>query len=408
MIGQNITNSLLVAVILLAFAGCGRPKYVSDPSDEQVDAAIHLTANYLAARVQENGQFVYRVNMNPDERVRKSYNIEHHAAALGALIRYHRWCGDSELDGAMARAALFLSEQAVAPVPGVDGLLAVWSDPSINLTRHERQAKLGASIVGLTTLLDYEAVSPGFTSKDNLQALGRFIVYMQQKHGDVYTIYYPERDGRDYSKEDPRTVGMSLLPLAKLYALDGDEKWFQAALKPLRFMDRIRRHEFTRGGVDESALEAVMLFLEHLDPANLEKHGAFLRKFAYKMSEITTRHQLLATDFLSLHGGFSREGVTSTTGKRLLAIGKAIEYVPDYDPLLDDLRESMQLGVDYLLRAQVVDGEHAGAVPRATYVCDERFLYFETKNRLMTEVRIDTLQYVLSGWLAYREAFSGL
>jgi hypothetical protein len=64
------------------------------------------------------------------------------------------------------------------------------------------------------------------------------------------------------------------------------------------------------------------------------------------------------------------------------------------------MRAAIEAGVGFLMRAQVTDGPHAGAVPRAirrldSEPPDSKF------NRRATEVRIDYVQHALSAWMQY-------
>ncbi len=57
--------------------------------------------------------------------------------------------------------------------------------------------------------------------------------------------------------------------------------------------------------------------------------------------------------------------------------------------------------MSFLLRAQISEGEFAGAIPRAIGKIGRNISYADEFNRRVTEVRIDYVQHALSAMIQY-------
>lgn len=117
--------------------------------------------------------------------------------------------------------------------------------------------------------------------------------------------------------------------------------------------------------------------------------------------------QIIISDSPLLIGGFSEDGRTTPTATRLEALLAALEVIPESETRLRDrISESVQRGMLFLINAQVLAGEHAGAMPRAI-----RTMPFdgsgrvEDFNRRAGEMRIDYVQHSLCAMIQYVEAF---
>ena len=96
-------------------------------------------------------------------------------------------------------------------------MLAVWSEPEVNRSGKPLQAKLGGTGLGLVALLSLENIQPGFTPLADLQALGRFTVYMQKEDGSFYSKYIPSAGGRWDEWQSLFYPGEAALGLLMLY-----------------------------------------------------------------------------------------------------------------------------------------------------------------------------------------------
>src|SRR5271170_7734150 len=147
------------------------------PTREQISKAIALSGGYLERACGPDGKFVYEIDINTGKQS-SSYNIVRHAGAIYALAMLNRSRPSHKTVDAMVRAANFMQQGYVGP--GVrPGQLVVWSGP----TGHHSDAELGATGLGLVALAEVRKVSPKSVSMEELQALGRFALFLQKEDG---------------------------------------------------------------------------------------------------------------------------------------------------------------------------------------------------------------------------------
>jgi hypothetical protein len=132
-------------------------------SSYELQAAIELATDYLVRNCDSNGQFTYRVHLDPKASVEPRYNILRHAGAIYAMVDSQKRHPKPATKAAILRAARFLQTHCIGQVAGNPKILAVWSSPDIAPNVAERQAKLGGAGLGLIALLSVERIEPGFT-----------------------------------------------------------------------------------------------------------------------------------------------------------------------------------------------------------------------------------------------------
>jgi hypothetical protein len=133
---------------------------------KQLKEAIELSAAYLVKQCRKNGKFLYRINVNPAIRPKPKYNLLRHAGAIYALSFYDQTYPQQLTQNTLKRATDFLKISVIAPIPGKNDLLAVWSKPEITRSTKPLQAKLGGTGLGLVALLSVEKRIPGTTSRE--------------------------------------------------------------------------------------------------------------------------------------------------------------------------------------------------------------------------------------------------
>ena len=77
-------NFVIAGLMILSvfLTGCTETR---SPAIEAVRSAIDRSAGYLARRVDADGMFEYRINVDPTIEVTERYNILRHAGALYAM-----------------------------------------------------------------------------------------------------------------------------------------------------------------------------------------------------------------------------------------------------------------------------------------------------------------------------------
>jgi hypothetical protein len=213
------------------------------PSPAEVSRAITLAAGYLERACGPDGKFTYKVDIGSGQES-SSYNIIRHAGAMYALAMLNRSHPDPEAVAALMRAAKFLRENYIGP--GVrPGQEVVWSQPlgeapaGRGSNSRERYAELGGTGLGLVPLAAAREVEPNSVPLQELQALGRFALFLQRDDGSF---------GDKYGKESGPVLnwvslyypGEAALGFITLYDADHSREWLMAAGKALSYLAKSR------------------------------------------------------------------------------------------------------------------------------------------------------------------------
>ncbi|MDB9314126.1 hypothetical protein PN462_13525 [Spirulina sp. CS-785/01] len=367
---------------------------------ETVQRAIAQASDYLSRQIKADGQFEYRLNLDTTIKVKAKYNILRHAGAIYALASAYQKHPDAALKTALERAGNYLRNQSIAPLPGEESLLAVWSDPKINGSNKPRQAKLGGTGLGLVALLSLETITPNFTPLAELQGLGRFLVSMQKADGGFYSKYIPSRGGRMEDWQSLFYPGEAALGLLMLYERDNAEVWLNTAYKTLEFLAR-SREQATDIPIDHWALLATqkLFSLNILDRAAQN----LLMTHAMQICEAILQTQVVSPQRPDYTGGFTKNGRVTPTATRLEGLLAAITFLPQEGDWHSRLETSITAGIEFLLRSQVKTGAFAGAFPRAIAKLKRDTPTARKFNRRVSEVRIDYVQHALTALLQYAE-----
>jgi hypothetical protein len=372
---------------------------------QQLENAIHLAADYLTRQCRETGQFVYRINVNPDYRPKPRYNFLRHAGAIYALASYQQAHPQAAAKKAIKRASQFLKSTALSSLPGRDDLLAVWSPPEITGSAKPLQAKLGGTGLGLIALLSVEKIWPGSTPLDYLRRMGDFLLYMQKADGSFYSKYIPEKGGRDDSWTSLYYPGEAALGLLMLDEKDPSLPWLQAAANAIAYLAKKREGQ-KEVEADHWALLATARLLPLYDRCRKPVPERTLIRHAVQICESMLNSRPGNYKDPLEYGCFTNDGRTTPTAIRLEGMLAVLSFWPDED---ENLRRRMRAatddGIRFLLRSQIRSGEFAGGIPRAVRKLPKTHPGFTTSfNRRATEVRIDYVQHALSAMLQYRQA----
>lgn len=374
-------------------------------SRETVQRAIDAAAWYLMRAARLDGSFEYRVNSNPEVTVKPRYNMLRHAGSIYAMTMYLAEQENAAVEDAALRAARYLLNRTVENVAEVEAedLLAVWSNPEVTKSRKPVQAKLGGAGLGLVALSGLDSVRPGFTPMVDLQALGRFILYMQKADGSFYSKYIPSTVGRDDSWTSLYYPGEAALGLLMLYELDPDRAWFDAAGRALDYLARTRAGK-SEVPADHWALLATAKLLALDEGRIAEAERARLFAHAAQICRVILDQQLADRTYGDLHGGFATDGRVTPTATRLEGLLAARSFLPSNSLLAGEIDAAVLRGIAFLLRAQITEGYLAGGFPRAIAPLPEAARKAASFNRRATEVRIDYVQHALSALIQYRAA----
>ena len=405
---------LLIAVTLIAVAGVvaiGLPSL--DPGHEQtqsvdegtVDEAIELASDYLVRHCDENGQFVYKVNMNPKVSVRPQYNIIRHAGAIYALAKSQSRQPTDDKRNALRRAVAFMRQQTVGSVPDQQDMMAVWSRFEAADLNRPVSAKLGGTGLGLAALVSVEQVEPGTVPLEELQAMGRFLVYMQKSDGSFYSKFMPGKIGRDDSWQSLYYPGEAALGLVMLYEIDPQPVWLEHAAMAVAYLARVRQ-EAEVVEADNWALLATARLWPLCDQCNPPLPRVTLSRHAAKVCRQILKDHREADPHTASLGGLAAGGRTCPTATRLEGLTAALSFLPEEETVLRaEILKVIEPGIGFLQHCQVKDGPYAGGVPRAVQPPESPKQTVVNSSpreeRRRTEIRIDYVQHAMNAMIQW-------
>ena len=367
-----------------------------------MDQALEKSARYLINSIRKDGMFRYRMNMNPKVRLSKKYNILRHAGTIYALCMYYEKEPGKQLRYVIEQAGSYLRDSSLHPIQGKKNMMGIWSKPEVNGSDRPLQVKLGGAGLGLVALLSIEKISPGFTPLEDLKGLGRFIRYMQRDNGSLYSKYIPSMGGRRGNWESLYYPGEAALGLVMLHEKDPTGPWLQSAYRILAYLARIRENS-TKIPADHWALLATEKILTFEGDAGFLISRELLTNHAIQICETILRDQVNDPDRPEYDGGFTLDGRTTPTATRMEGLLATLSFLPENRDIRKRIRSSVNRGISFLLRAQVREGVHAGAFPRAIGKKKGDSALVKKFNRRVTEVRIDYVQHAMSALIQYRD-----
>jgi len=364
-------------------------------SRQHLSSAIDISAKYLERSCDTTGRFAYLVDTDTGQ-ISPSYNIVRHAGTIYALAMLNRLHPDSNAVSAMVRAANFMRANHIGPDSRSHGL-AVWSNP----IPMPQVAELGAAGLGLVALTGVERAQPNTILLAHLQGLGRFVLFLQKPDGSFYSKYRGDT-GPVLDWHSLYYPGEAALGLVDLYELDHSREWLIAAGRALAYLARSRvgPQELPP---DHWALIATAKFLPYYDRSACPASRAELLQHATRICDRFLREQITNAPDPRLNGGFDPGGRTTPTAIRLEGLLAALEFLPESDTeLRARIKTAVQLGVAFLINAQITSGPYAGGMPGAVL---EAGTAGASDSRSASRVRIDYVQHALSAWLRYEELY---
>jgi len=363
------------------------------PTLAQINHAIEISGGYLERACGPDGKFVYEIDIHTGKKS-NSYNIVRHAGAIYALAMLNHAQPDPQAVDAMVRAAAFLRQNFIGP--GVHpGQLVVWSEPVAEQSKsHHQDADLGATGLGLVALAEVRHVDPKAVPLEELQALGRFLLFLQKDDGSFINKYRAE-SGPVEDWESLYYPGEAALAFVALYEADHSREWLVAAGKALSFLAKSRAALSTVPADHWALIATAKLFpyCDHISCPGASREE--LIQHAIQVCNSILREQFRGSAAVGIAGAFDPEGRTAPAATRLEGLLTAMEFLPK-DELRAEIRTKIEAtvgrGIAFLLRMQIGSGPYSGGMPGA----------FATRALGSSEIRIDYMQHALCAWLRYQ------
>jgi hypothetical protein len=357
----------------------------------RISRAVVVATEYLERNCDTNGRFAYLVDTDSGQ-VSPSYNVVRHAGAIYALAMLNRLHPDANAVNTMVRAANFMRTTYIAP-DARSNALAIWSHPPpLN-----KKAELGAAGLGLVSLAAMDQARPNAVPLDQLEALGRFVLFLQKPDGSFYSRYFADK-GLDRDWKSLYYPGEAALGLVSLFELDHSRKWLAAAGKGLAYLAQSRQG-LQEVPPDHWALIATAKLLPYYEQSACPVSRAELVQHAARICERFLREQVTSATDARVNGAFDPAGRTTPTAIRMEGLLAALEFLPK-DNLRVRIEAAVQRGIVFLLNAQLTSGPYLGGMPGAVLASGS-----PRNVRSTSEIRIDYVQHALSAWLRYEELY---
>ena len=370
-------------------------------ANDSLTEAIRAAAHYLIGHCRENGQFDYRLNLDPRVAVKPKYNLVRHAGAIYALARYSAVAENNAARAVVSKASEFLRTQ-IAPVSESGLCHAVWSRPEIEGGRQRVQCKLGATGLALTALGTARMIDVRLVAIGELSALAEFIVFMHKDSGEFYSKYYPQLQRPSDKWTSLYYPGEAALGLLVAHQNDSEARWLTAAERALVYLAKQRRGRFP-AEPDHWALIATAEYLR-MNHGGPRPYASDLLNHAMVICESMLFEQVQSGGAAENRGWFSADRRTTPTATRLEGLLAALLFLPESAA---DLRRRIALGVvwgiQFLLRSQIQGGALAGGIPREPSDTAVARAGRGADRDRATEVRIDYVQHALCAMIQFRE-----
>jgi hypothetical protein len=207
----------------------GAPLHPESVDAPALVAAVRAAADYLVRGMNDQGDFSYLVHPTTGI-LDHGYSALRHAGTIYALSdAYTETHAQEHLAGAQAAIKALLPRLTQTPE---GAFLADRED--------EEQLKVGGAGLALIALVRYTEASGDRAHLDTMRSLAKLIVHQQYPDGhfrsnvDVRTEE-DAGDNKKLRKEIWYFPGEAMLGLVRLYGLDPDRKWLDAATKAADF-----------------------------------------------------------------------------------------------------------------------------------------------------------------------------
>jgi len=354
---------------------------VARPLQPEVDrllGAVGRGADYLLRAMNGDGRYVYMYRALED-RDDRTYGWLRHAATTYAILEAYEelrtpaYLQKAELALSYLRAHLHEDE-------GSSGLYAV--DTS------DAQEKVGGAGLSLLAFAKDAAVTGKRTDLETMRALARFILKQQFADGHFLANVDLQKEGQKLRKEPVYYPGEAALGLMRLYAIDPQPVYLDAARRAADWIIRVR--DFAASEDNQEHDHWMSYALNEL--YRVTRHEAYLEhafKIAHAIARTERGADAPAPDLVGLFSGWQ----TTPAATRLEAYdadialsrfaGKSDDWLigPAKDAACAVLTQQFDADNDYWLKNPT---KAEGGVRESPFV---------------ENIEIDYVQHAMSAWL---------
>lgn len=395
---MNSTSILLLTLLMLII---GSVFYLFSPKELNLGKQIVDAKDYMINSIDENGQFTYRVHLNPEYKLKRKYNVLRHMGAIYALNTYYALKKDETVLKDIAKTVTFIKKVTFDLLKNDETKMGIWSRQSLhNGSEKQDMIKLGAQGLGLIALCPLVEILPDIISKEELIKVGQFILGMQREDGNYYSKYY--KNGQ--IEKDWISLyypGEVIFGLVELYKLTLDKRFIDSALKGIRFLAKSREHMDIKDiPADHWALIASDKLLNLKEMISEEDKNIIINHAKLITNKILSESITFHSNS-KIMGGFNVDGRTTPTATRLEGLlAMYSHFESDFKQLMKPVIDK---GILFLLKAQMRNGPYKGAFTRGLILGEN-----SKEDARAQEIRIDYVQHALSAMLEYERLFGAI
>jgi hypothetical protein len=312
---------------------------------------------------------------------------------------------DQETVRVMQRAVSFMRDCCFDELD--DGELAAISEPpEIVHQPGPLDYKLGGAGLSLVAWTSLESIAPESVPLEDMRRLARFGQFMQKRNGEFYAKYVPSAGGRQLPGGSLYYPGEMALGWLELYEQHPSLDLIESAVKALGFLARTRARDDS-APADHWALLATAKLFELAERDKLEIPRELIFNHALQVCHAILEEGYAPPLQPEMDGALVSRGIVTPTATRLEGLQAALRILPLDHPMRPHVEAAVHRGVDFLLRAQVKEGEFAGALPYAISRLQGQDAAATKFNAKVGEVRIDYVQHATSAMVQYLEWAGG-
>ncbi|MFW5713791.1 MAG: hypothetical protein ACOCYU_03890 [Brevefilum sp.] len=364
------------------FSLIGGHRQFANLSEEQLLESITLGGNYLQKAMQENGKFVYEY-LPKSDTVKPEYNILRHAGTLYAMTEVYELNHDPELLKVIEMGISYLIEQ-LAYCETQDGREFCFVE--------QDEVKLGANGIGLVALTKYTEVTGDRQFLSTMQSLARWILAVQTPEGEftIHKLRYSTGEVSDFiSAYYP---GEALLGLIRLYQLDDNPIWADAAEKGARWLIEVRD-----GEADDTELQHDHWLMYALNEIHRSRPNDVFLEHTSRLARIIIEALNDGSQVPDWRGSIYVPPKSTPTATRGEGLNAAYRLLRDYGS--QEEAEAILTALEDVIRFELY-----------TQIYGEKAMYFDNPQRVygafhedLTDysIRIDFVQHNISSVIGF-------
>jgi hypothetical protein len=305
-----------------------------------------------------------------------------------------------DMELAISEVVKFARNEFLAQLPQDQKMMAMWSTPEYERHISENQAKLGGAGLGIVALSQLYKLDPNPEILEEMKAMGNFIVFMQKDNGSFYSKYIPGKGGRNDEFHSLYYPGEAILGLITLYEYDKSGQWLATAIQGIRYLANLRKDQQEVPG-DHWALIASKQLLKSQRIREDSELKKLIINHAIQICKSLMTEQVTDTNKPDIYGAYSYVGATTSSSTALEGLIASLHFIPREMDIHHEIELSVNICIDFLLRAQIKEGVYSGAFQYAIGFYTGKRKDVKAFNKLKTSVRIDYVQHALSALIQY-------